>query len=181
MLNLILLAAKFVFLVILYLFIFWVVRSALRESRSAAAAPRAAAGLVATSAVAVAPPGPPVGALPSTLDRGPEPAPHRRGGREGWGLTVTQSRELQRGRRFEVQPGVPIVVGRSTDTDLQLTDTFVSSHHARFLAGTQGLALEDLGSTNGTSVNGQEVVGQVWLRPGDEVVIGDSTFVVEVT
>ena len=75
---------------------------------------------------------------------------------------------------------MPIVVGRSTDTDLQLADTFVSSHHARFLAGAQGLALEDLGSTNGTSVNGQEVVGQVWLRPGDEVTIGDSTFVVEV-
>ena len=43
MLNLILLGGKILFLVVLYLFIYWVVRSALRESRSAAAAPRAAA------------------------------------------------------------------------------------------------------------------------------------------
>ena len=77
-------------------------------------------------------------------------------------------------------PGIPLVVGRSTDTDLQLGDTFVSSHHARFLAGSQGLSLEDLGSTNGTTVNGEEVAGQVWLRPGDEVAIGDSAFTVEV-
>ena len=77
-------------------------------------------------------------------------------------------------------PGIPLVVGRATDTDLQLGDTFVSSHHARFLAGSQGLSFEDLGSTNGTTVNGEEVAGQVWLRPGDEVAIGDSVFLVEV-
>jgi hypothetical protein len=181
MLNLILLAGKLLFLVVLYLFVYWVVRSALRESRSAAAAPRAAAGLVVAAAVSAPPVGAPSAGAPSAQERGPEAAPHRRGGHEGWALTVTKSRELQRGRRFELVPGIPVVVGRATDADLQLTDTFVSSHHARFVAGSQGLSLEDLGSTNGTTVNGQAVSGQVWLRPGDDVAIGDSTFAVEVT
>ena len=181
MLNLVLLGAKLLFLVVLYLFVYWVVRSALRESRSAAAAPRPAGGLVMTGAVSAPPLGPGPAGVPAAQDRGPEVPPHRRGGHEGWALTVARSRELQRGRRFELVPGVPVVVGRSTDTDLQLTDTFVSSHHARFLAGAQGLSLEDLGSTNGTTVNGEAVVGQVWLRPGDEVAIGDSTFAVEVS
>jgi hypothetical protein len=180
MLNIVLFAGKILFLVVLYLFIYWVVRSALRESRSAAAAPNAAAGLV--SAVAVgehpAPRRQATEAPSGRLD--PGTSAHGRGGHRGWTLTVARSRELQRGRRFEVMPGVPVLVGRATDADLQLGDTFVSSHHARFLAGAQGLSLEDLGSTNGTTVNGEDVVGQVWLRPGDEVAIGDSAFTVRV-
>ena len=179
MLNLILLGGKVLFLVVLYLFIYWVVRSALRESRAAAAAPRAAMGPAASGALT----GIPAAGRQTSgawLEERPPERAARQADHEGWTLTVARSRELQRGRRFEVLPGIPVVVGRATDTDLQLGDTFVSSHHARFLAGGQGLSLEDLGSTNGTTVNGEEITGQVWLRPGDEVVIGDSAFTVGV-
>ena len=60
-----------------------------------------------------------------------------------------------------------------------LDDTFVSSKHALFEASEAGLQLEDLRSTNGTVVNGQEVEGVRLLHEGDRVEIGDTIFRVE--
>ena len=66
-------------------------------------------------------------------------------------------------------------VGRAPDNDLVLTDGSVSSHHAEILVSEHHLTLKDLGSTNGTTVNGrpaQEVV----LSLGDQIVFGSAAF-----
>ena len=80
----------------------------------------------------------------------------------------------RRGRRSQVfrlmQPSV--VIGRGKGTDLLLPDISVSRHHARVdRHGEDGHVLTDLGSQNGTKVNGQKVKEQV-LQPGDELQIG---------
>lgn len=62
-----------------------------------------------------------------------------------------------------------VSVGRSNDNDLCLSDPEVSRHHARFLHRDGGVALEDLGSSNGTFVNGTRISGEVLLGDGDRV------------
>jgi len=75
------------------------------------------------------------------------------------------------------QSGVRI--GRSPDNGLVIDNHAVSHHHARVFMGTGGrLMLEDLGSLNGTFVNGQ-MVRSVTLRPGDSMSIGKHTIFVE--
>jgi len=65
-------------------------------------------------------------------------------------------------------------IGRGAGCTLTLTDTFASQVHARLVATTAGLRVEDLGSTNGTAVNGNRISGPVDLRPGDTIGIGRS-------
>lgn len=75
--------------------------------------------------------------------------------------------------------GTALTIGRSTDNDLVLADGRVSRHHAR-LAGRRGtLVYVDLGSTNGSRVNGVHV-GELVLGEGDRIEIGDTVLVVEV-
>jgi hypothetical protein len=75
------------------------------------------------------------------------------------------------------QSGVRI--GRSPDNDLVIDNHAVSHHHARIFMGPRGrLTLEDLGSLNGTLVNGQ-LVKSVTLQPSDSVAIGKHTILVE--
>jgi pSer/pThr/pTyr-binding forkhead associated (FHA) protein len=73
------------------------------------------------------------------------------------------------------------VVGRAPDAHVRLRDTFVSSHHARFTAEAGGLRVEDLGSTNGTFVEGRELEPEVGvlLGAGGRVSVGDTVFLVE--
>ncbi len=69
-----------------------------------------------------------------------------------------------------------ITIGRSADCDLAMSDTYLSSRHAR-LANDQGdLSIEDLGSTNGTYVNQELVDGRVHLERGDIVQVGGVLF-----
>jgi len=66
----------------------------------------------------------------------------------------------------------PVVIGRSPGADIVIGDDFVSGRHARIIpSGTEAI-LEDLGSTNGTILNGQPVVRPTSLRPGDTIDIG---------
>lgn len=67
--------------------------------------------------------------------------------------------------------GQKLTVGRLGDNDLQLDDASVSSHHAEIEAG-DGVVLRDLGSTNGTFLNGEAVSGEVALQEGDEIYFG---------
>ena len=67
----------------------------------------------------------------------------------------------------------PAGIGRARDNLVVLDDEFVSSHHARVEPRDGGWWLSDRGSTNGTSVNDRPVKGEVGLRPGDVVAIGD--------
>ena len=67
----------------------------------------------------------------------------------------------------------PVVIGRSPGADIVIADDFVSSTHARVTPDTEGGAvIEDLGSTNGTVVNGVQVVSAVTLSAGDVIDLG---------
>ncbi len=77
------------------------------------------------------------------------------------------------GQEFEVDR--TLVVGRQ-DADLELEDTAVSRKHAVLRPSEDGIELEDLGSTNGTFVNGEQISGTRGLNAGDFVNIGNSTF-----
>ena len=96
-----------------------------------------------------------------------------------WALVVEQSPHAHEGWAFVVPHGTRMVAGRAADVDIHLPDTFVSSHHVRVEARSDGLVVEDLGSTNGTFVNGEEIAGPVVTGPGDRVAVGDSVFRVE--
>jgi hypothetical protein len=79
----------------------------------------------------------------------------------------------------EVSIGAGVTIGRATDNDLVLRDERVSRHHGR-IAGRRGtLVYADLGSTNGTEVNGERVT-EVVLGAGDQIRLGGSTLEVEV-
>ena len=75
--------------------------------------------------------------------------------------------------------GSGLTIGRSADNDLVISDSRVSRHHAR-IAGRRGtLVYADLGSTNGSRVNGVQV-GELVLGAGDRIEVGDTVIVVEV-
>jgi hypothetical protein len=69
-----------------------------------------------------------------------------------------------------------VTIGRAADCDIVIDDNFVSSHHARVYPIGSHFWLEDLGSTNGTSVDGIRVVEPVRLANGDEITISENTF-----
>jgi len=64
-----------------------------------------------------------------------------------------------------------VTIGRGSGNDIQLFDTTISQHHAQFLVAADSLYIEDLGSTNGTYVNGRRIKKQL-LKSGDQVMIG---------
>ncbi|MBE0477182.1 MAG: FHA domain-containing protein [Coriobacteriia bacterium] len=99
---------------------------------------------------------------------GPSAAPARVG---GLALAVTRGPAELRGVKVPLKG--PVVVGRSPEADIVIADDFVSSKHARVvLAGGGGAVLEDLGSTNGTLLNGRRVTRSVPLKPGDLIGLG---------
>lgn len=82
--------------------------------------------------------------------------------------------ELPEGRVHRI--GRECVIGRLGDCDLVLGDEGVSRHHARIAAvGKQGHSIVDLGSTNGTFVNGLRLSGPAALRDRDTIALGTST------
>ncbi len=68
-------------------------------------------------------------------------------------------------------PNRPILIGRDPHCDVVLADPMVSARHAQIAPAPSGYWLADLGSTNGTFVNGRRVQ-QALLRPGDRIRIG---------
>lgn len=91
-------------------------------------------------------------------------------------LAVVAPPELV-GRSFEVSNEVTI--GRALDCDVVLENTFVSQHHARIRRDPNGLLVEDLGSTNGTSVNGAKVTAPLVAAPGASIQVGGVHLVFE--
>ncbi len=71
------------------------------------------------------------------------------------------------------------VLGRSTTSDIMIHDAQVSRAHARLECGAAGCTINDLGSTNGMTVNGQRVE-RALLAPGDVIGVGHSTLRLEV-
>ncbi len=66
----------------------------------------------------------------------------------------------------------PFTIGRGEESDLQVNSTSVSREHAELARASGGFQLRDLGSTNGTAVNGREITEAV-LQDGDTVRIAD--------
>ena len=80
-----------------------------------------------------------------------------------------------KGRVFEIDAAA-VTVGRGHANDIPLDDEFASTQHARLEARPDGVWLEDVGSTNGTVVNGTPIDGPRKLTPGDLIRIGDTDF-----
>lgn len=66
----------------------------------------------------------------------------------------------------------PILIGRAPECTLVLTDDFASGRHARLAPGQTGWTVEDLGSTNGTLLNGTPLGGETPVSPGSVLKIG---------
>ncbi len=77
------------------------------------------------------------------------------------------------GGEFPIVPDKQIVVGRSSDLDMVLVEDMVSRKHARITMQQDQIWIEDLGSTNGTFVNGEKIK-RARLKEGDRVLIGTS-------
>jgi hypothetical protein len=71
--------------------------------------------------------------------------------------------------------GAPVTFGRAPDNTIVINDDFASSHHARISAKNGAWMLEDLGSTNGTIVDGSRMTGPIQLRIGTRITIGHTT------
>jgi hypothetical protein len=82
--------------------------------------------------------------------------------------------------RFVLGPGV-LAIGRALDNRLVVNHPTASSHHAEIRPGVHGYSLTDLGSTNGTFVNEQQLAPHLprLLQGGDRIRIGDMTFLYE--
>ena len=96
------------------------------------------------------------------------------GGITGWALVVEKGPRA--GLTFMLGPG-KVAVGRHPESDIVLEDVTVSRQHSSFDSQEEALHVQDLGSTNGTYVNGRRVEA-ARLNPGDEVMIGRFQFLV---
>lgn len=104
-----------------------------------------------------------------------EEVPRGRRRRTSGSLSLEFIEPLDRtGERIDVDRAV--VIGRSPDCDLSISDTYLSSRHARVANDSGDLSIEDLGSTNGTYVNQELVDGRVHLERGDIVQVGGILF-----
>ncbi|MEP6743088.1 MAG: FHA domain-containing protein [bacterium] len=65
-----------------------------------------------------------------------------------------------------------LTIGRSEDCNIRLDGLLISNRHASVFNTTAGVAIEDLGSSNGTYINGQRITGRKWIKPEDLVQIG---------
>jgi hypothetical protein len=91
-------------------------------------------------------------------------------------FVVEDSEILAPETRFEIANG-ETSVGRSSGSNIVLkSDDYASGRHAQLTRHGGLLYVEDLGSTNGTFVNGQKTVGATPLRNGDTVRVGSTTF-----
>ncbi len=90
----------------------------------------------------------------------------------GWQIFVEVPGKAPR----ELPPGES-VIGRSRNCAVQIAETTVSRQHAIFVVAPGKVQLRDLGSSNGTFVNGQRVDGEIPLADGDRVVVGEAELV----
>lgn len=84
------------------------------------------------------------------------------------------------GGEFPLEGDKEIIIGRSSGLDMVLVEEMVSRRHAKITVKNEDLGIEDMGSTNGTFVNGEKIK-QASLREGDRVLIGTSILKVVAT
>ena len=152
-------ALKFGFLAVLYLFMVWMARSALKDLREGAD-PSRDGGYAA----------------PDYEDAtGMHVASEGLGGETGRPiLRVATGAGLRSGSAYDLSEGA--LLGRGDGADIRLEDAFASTRHARLVPQGDVIVLEDLGSTNGTYLNGEPLRGPQPLHVGDQIKIGDSEF-----
>jgi FHA domain len=143
-------ALKFGFLAVLYLFLLWVARSALKDLRRTMAPAPDATGFHHAPAF---------GDAPSAA--------------EAW-LVVERGGGLDAGERFDLIGGLSI--GRSAEADVRIDDRYASGLHARIFSREGRTYVEDMRSTNGTILNEATLHGEAELIDGDVVRIGDTEF-----
>jgi hypothetical protein len=143
-----LLVLKILFLVLLYLFIWRIVRSAAKDVR------------MPQESFVLAP-----GSVPGLGEQ-----PQIETGR----LVVVRSPALEEGDEVQLD-SAPLMLGRGARNDVDLgRDEFASSEHARIEPRRDGVWIEDVGSTNGTYLNGTRVAGPKRLSVGDIVRVGET-------
>lgn len=69
-----------------------------------------------------------------------------------------------------------LTIGRREDNTIIIQEGYVSGYHARIFQKNTSYVLEDLGSTNGTILNGDIIETKVYIRRGDEIRIGNTVF-----
>ena len=89
-----------------------------------------------------------------------------------WSVDVEKGSRALRGLHVDILG--PVVVGSAPSSDIVVDEPYVSASHARFTLQGPALVVEDLGSTNGTLVNGHLIEQAVTLRDADEVQVGDT-------
>jgi pSer/pThr/pTyr-binding forkhead associated (FHA) protein len=77
------------------------------------------------------------------------------------------------GGEFPLRPNREIIIGRSSDLDMVLVEDMVSRKHAKISTDDHAVSIQDLGSTNGTFVNGEKIRA-VRLKEGDRILVGTS-------
>ena len=159
---------KFGFLAVLYLFLLWVTRSALRDLRRGDERELRGGG---AAGVVVG------GGMGAGMDAtGLHAAGAGRDGLEPQ-LVVERAPGHRSGMAYDIGDGA--ILGRGDAAEIRLEDPFASSKHARISRQGAVVVLEDLGSTNGTYLNEELLQGPQPLHPGDRVRIGDSEFTFE--
>ena len=103
----------------------------------------------------------------STANRVSEPLEHRARDRHETALLIVD------GKRLVVGPA-GVTIGRSRQCDVVVNDANVSRQHAEIRPRGGSWVLIDLGSTNGSSLNGRRIEGPEVIKPGDEVEVGTS-------
>ena len=145
---------KFGFLAVLYLFLLWTVRSALKDMAGA-------------------------GRMPDDEDN-TGGQPRQRGAsmdlRSGVRprLEVVAALGYEPGTIFEIHESATL--GRSPTAEVRIDDPYASSAHARIFPRGQFMFIEDMGSTNGTYLNGRQLRKPEQLRVADTVRIGDTEY-----
>jgi FHA domain len=141
---------KFGFIAVLYLYLLWIARSALKDLRSTAAPAPDATGLHSSMLAS---------------DGGSS--------EDAW-LVAQRGGGLEQGARFDLFGGLSI--GRSGEADVQIEDRYASGLHARIYSHGGHFYVEDLKSTNGTLLNDEPLGGEAELMEGDLIRIGDTEF-----
>lgn len=143
-----------------------------RASAAASAPPPVASLAAAPAAPTMAPPAAPPSEAPTVamnVPREDATAPTIRIPKLRARVTVTKG-----GSGTHELEAREYVIGRSTHADVVLADPSVSGQHAKLAPHGDAFALSDLGSTNGTSVDGRAVQGEYVLRGGETIGIGDA-------
>jgi len=149
-------ALKFGFLAVLFLFILWVARSSMRD-------------LTQHDDPSLMMDGDDGVAVPRRDRHGPD----LRAGVDPR-LEVVAAMGLDAGTAFELADGA--TMGRADGSDIPIDDPFASSVHARIFPRGQFMYIEDMGSTNGTYLNGRRLRSAERLKVGDSVRIGETEY-----